>query len=529
MKLANPVNLEPSVGQILDGKYKIERVLGSGGMGVVVAAMHLQLGDRVAIKYLRSHRTASPEVLARFQREARAAVRIKGEHVCRILDVGALDAGAPYIVMEHLDGEDLGQRLDGRGPLPVRAAIDWVLQACAAIGQAHALNIIHRDLKPSNLFLARRPDGSECLKVLDFGISKSSEFGECPDLTQTSSTLGSPSYMSPEQLRTPRDVDARSDIWSFGIVLFELLTGRLPFEGESLPTLVLAIVHDAPPEIQSLREDLSDDLAEIVGRCLEKRRDDRFQNVAELARALLPHASEASGALVDGVSRLLDTDVAGVAALGRGAPGGPDEDRETSAMALGPSPPVGARTFRAPREPESSDGRDEGDETSVVNYDDSRPPLIAAVAVAPKRHRRRLIVGLALVTVAAVAVLAWARVSSVVETSAAPPVAAVATPTPTPTPTSTPIPTSMPSETTRPDASPSEATTPRTQHRARRETAAVQKNDDKKRTERESTRAVVPVKHSPPAITPERRPDPPPQKPTPAETPARNNIYDERR
>jgi len=182
-----------SVGEILAGKYRIDRVLGAGGMGVVVAAHHLQLDERVAIKFLLPEMLAQQDAVMRFSREARAAVKIKSEHVARVTDVGTLETGAPYMVMEYLEGIDLAE-LVRRGPLPITQAVDFVLQACEAIAEAHALGIVHRDLKPANLFLATLPGGVQSVKVLDFGISKLtglSASGGQDSATRTKALMGS--------------------------------------------------------------------------------------------------------------------------------------------------------------------------------------------------------------------------------------------------------------------------------------------------------------------------------------------------
>jgi eukaryotic-like serine/threonine-protein kinase len=203
-------------GDILAGKYRVERVLGIGGMGVVVAAHHLQLDEKVALKFLLPEALGNSEAVARFAREARAAVKIKSEHVARVIDVGTLPNGAPYMVMEYLDGGDLAAWLQERGPLPIEQAVEFVLQACVAVADAHALGIIHRDLKPANLFCVRRSDGQLSIKVLDFGISKMTPFGGSGPsaMTHTSALMGSPLYMSPEQMRSAKDTNPRTDIWA---------------------------------------------------------------------------------------------------------------------------------------------------------------------------------------------------------------------------------------------------------------------------------------------------------------------------
>jgi serine/threonine-protein kinase len=292
---APPLEFSPGVrlGDVLAGKYKVERVLGRGGMGVVVAAHHIHLDERVAIKFLLPHGVADAEAMERFGREARAAVKIKSEHVARIIDVGSLESGAPYIVMEYLEGGDLARWLRTSGLMPIEQAVELVLQVCEAIAEAHALGIVHRDLKPANLFWVRRPDGLLSVKVLDFGISKVTPLGGTdgdPSVTRTNTFVGSPHYMSPEQMRSSRDVDARADVWSLGAILFQLVTGRRPFEAEQLPDLFVKIATAPAPSVRSLRPDVPPKLERAVQRCLEKDLDRRFANVAELALALAEFA-----------------------------------------------------------------------------------------------------------------------------------------------------------------------------------------------------------------------------------------------
>src|SRR5262245_41329189 len=223
-------------GTMLADKYRVERVLGRGGMGVVVAATHVELDQRVALKFLLPEAMESVEVVERFAREARAAVKIESEHVARVIDVGKLENGLPYMVMEYLNGRDLAALLDEQIKLSIDDALEYTLQACEAIAQAHALGIIHRDLKPANLFVTNRADGTTSIKVLDFGISKVSLAGSSPaemNLTQTAAIMGSPTYMSPEQMRASRDVDPRADIWALGVIMYELLAGQPPFMGST--------------------------------------------------------------------------------------------------------------------------------------------------------------------------------------------------------------------------------------------------------------------------------------------------------
>jgi serine/threonine-protein kinase len=280
-------------GDVIAGKYRIERLLGVGGMGVVVAARHEQLDQLVAIKFVRDDSLNNDEAVERFLREARSAARLRSDHVARVLDVGRLETGAPYMVMEFLDGHDLSQALTRDGPMAVDVAVGLMMQACEAVAEAHAAGIIHRDLKPENLFLTRTVGGTPKLKVLDFGVSKSARITDDPNakLTRTRATLGSPLYMAPEQMRSARDVDARSDVWALGVVLFELLTGRSPFEAETLPELCLKVVNEPPLSLAALRPMIPPSLVEVVERCLQKDRNKRFANAAELSMALAPYSA----------------------------------------------------------------------------------------------------------------------------------------------------------------------------------------------------------------------------------------------
>jgi hypothetical protein len=274
-------------GDVLLGKYRVEHVLGQGGMGLVLAARHLDLGELFAIKLLLPEALGDPDAADRFLREARAAARLKGEHVVRVQDVGRLPSGAPYMVMEHLMGSNLKELIRTRGPLPVDQAVTYVLEACDAIAEAHALGIVHRDLKPANLFLLQRPNGTHCVKVLDFGISKQQAPGGV-ELTKSGMLLGSPLYMSPEQMLRTKSVDARSDLWALGVVLYELATGALPFQAETVTEIIALVLQEEPSPPSQVRPGLPAALDAVVMRCLQKRPDQRFQSIAELMAALRP-------------------------------------------------------------------------------------------------------------------------------------------------------------------------------------------------------------------------------------------------
>ena len=292
------------LGDVVSGKYKVTRFLGAGGMGVVVGAEHLELGQPVALKFLHATGVADAGASERFLREARAAARIRSEHVARVLDVARDDAGTPFMVMECLEGRDLGQIIREEAPLEIARAIGYLLQACEAIAVAHSIGIVHRDLKPSNIFVTSRADGSPLVKVLDFGISKAVETNAPMSLTSTGEILGSPIYMSPEQLRNTRGVDRRTDIWSLGTVLYELLTKQHPFEADSMPTLCAMIAADAPKLLREVRPDAPAALEAVVMRCLEKLPAGRFGSVSDFASALSPFGGPDALAAVGRIARI---------------------------------------------------------------------------------------------------------------------------------------------------------------------------------------------------------------------------------
>ncbi len=294
-------------GDLIADRYRVERVLGKGGMGIVVAARHVDLDELRAIKLLRPSAETSPRVVTRFLREARATVKLKSEHIAQVYDVGRLDSGLPFTIMEYLEGQDLRQLLRKRGAVEPVLAVDLVMQALEALAEAHVMGIVHRDLKPPNLFLTYRKDGSPCLKLLDFGISKISaalaeESGM--DMTQTTTLLGSPLYMAPEQMASSKYVDARADIWALGVVLYELLAGARPFAGPSITAVAIAVTGKEPAPIRSSKPEVPAGLEQVVMRCLVKQPDGRFGTVLELAEALAPFCSEESRPLLKRIGKI---------------------------------------------------------------------------------------------------------------------------------------------------------------------------------------------------------------------------------
>jgi serine/threonine-protein kinase len=281
-------------GDLIAGKYEVIKLIGTGGMGYVVSALHVELGEVVALKFLRPEALQIDELVERFAREARAAAKIKSEHVARVFDVGVLPDGVPFIVMEHLAGQDLADLLQAQGPLPIKVAVEYVMQACEALAAAHACGVVHRDIKPENLFLTTHAQGLDFIKILDFGISKVALAPGKRGFVRTMLPLGSPVYMSPEQIRSSEQVDARTDIWSLGCVLFELLTGTVAFNEPTLMQLSAAILEHDPVPLRELLPEAPEELEAVVLRCLEKDVSKRYGNIAELAIALYPFAPRRS-------------------------------------------------------------------------------------------------------------------------------------------------------------------------------------------------------------------------------------------
>ncbi|MDC0744757.1 serine/threonine-protein kinase [Polyangium mundeleinium] len=286
----SPRDVQP--GDILADKYRVERVLGRGGMGVVVAALHLDLHEKRAIKLMLPNQLGNAVAVERFLREARATVRLRSEHITQVYDVGRLESGAPYIVMELLRGLDLAQLLRKTGPLPTDLAALYVFQACKALAEAHGAGIVHRDIKPSNLFLTTRPDGSPCIKVVDFGISKQLPIPgvEAADVTRDNDIMGSLLYMSPEQMRSAKNVDGRTDVWALGAVLYKLVTNQVPFEASNHVEIFATVLDGTPCEPPGkYRLDLEPGLEEVILRCLAHDMAARMPSMTDLMSALAPH------------------------------------------------------------------------------------------------------------------------------------------------------------------------------------------------------------------------------------------------
>jgi eukaryotic-like serine/threonine-protein kinase len=343
--MGSPQDKAPPPGTVIAGKYRVDRVLASGGMGVIVEAEHAALGQRVAIKFLLPEAGSQGELVERFLREARSAARLQSDHVVRVFDIGTDERGAPFMVMELLSGRDLGDEIEARGALPVPEAVGYLVEALDAIVEAHAAGIVHRDLKPGNLFLVTRADGVRRIKVLDFGISKLSS-STIPDaeLTSTKSMLGSPGYMSPEQVRSTKSVDARTDVWALGVILYEMLTGAPAFQGETLGDIFAKIREEDLPPIRERRADVPEGLAAVLAQCLQRNREKRVADAITLRRSLLPfcagpaeisHPPTTSPTLTEDTSPPHGVELASAATLA--APSMGDADA--------PTPPPGTETL----------------------------------------------------------------------------------------------------------------------------------------------------------------------------------------
>ncbi len=385
------------VGRTAAGKYKLVRLLGEGGMGAVYEAQHSVVGRRFAIKFLHPELAGNTEIVARFQREAQAAGSLENENIAAVVDAGTADDGAPYLVMEYLEGEDLAHLLVRTGPLPAPRAAYIMIQACRGLAAAHERDIIHRDLKPENLFVCKRNDGSDLVKVLDFGIAKLHVGGSGTGLTHTGATMGTPFYMSLEQARGAKEVDHRSDIYSLGVILYEILSGAKPHPGESYNEILYHVISNEPTPLDSVRVGLPAGLATVAHKAMAREAGDRYASVVDFMEALIPFAGRAVTPL------------------------------RTSVGATAPSPvsipKLVARTVALPSTPEP-------------------PEAKPADTVLGGRSRLVLLAGVAAILVLLAGVLAWVAFGGRPEPKVAPPapvvvpapVAPVVAPPPSPAP-----------------------------------------------------------------------------------------------
>jgi len=458
------------VGEVVGEKYRLVRLLGEGGMGSVYEARHDVIGRRFAVKFLHAELASHPEILLRFRREAQAAGSLENENIAAVTDFGSSPDGAPYIVMEFLEGEDLAKTLARNGPLPVARAAHILIQVCRGLFAAHGRGIVHRDLKPENLLLQQRGDGGDLVKILDFGIAKLKSTEHRPEAaTRTGITLGTPYYMPPEQARGQKELDERADIYALGVILFELLSGQKPHNGENYNAILYSILMGAAPRIEQFRPDLPPELAAVVHRAMAGEANQRYQSVSELSQALAPFT-------------------------GRSMTPAPTLSNESTVMAPHSASGVGAQSARS-----VSSGS--GTRAPVAFTPNPSMPLPA-----PQKSHAGLWAGLAAVVVlGAGGSAAWfaahagpATTPSVTTPAAAPPPpapppAAIA---PTPTPEPTPAPVVSPSATPAVEAAPRQAAIPPQKH-----------------LQLQAKRPVAPAAAAPPA------PAPAPAKPA-APTPA---------
>ncbi|WP_438018702.1 serine/threonine-protein kinase [Sorangium sp. So ce315] len=349
------MNAPVVAGDVIAEQYRVDRVLGSGGAGTVIAASHLARGQRVALRLLPGDCT--PARAERFLREGRAAMQLRSEHAARVLDVGELGAGVPYAVTEHLEGRDLSELLRERSPLELHEALDFVLQACVALAEAHAAGIVHGALEPASLFLTTASGGATLVKVLDLGLANEPPGAHGGDAAaRPDGALGAPLYMAPEQVRSSGPVDARADIWSLGAILYRLLTGQPPFEASSFADLARRVASAEPALPSALRSDVPPAVERAVLSCLAKDRARRPANVAELSLALAPHAPATGQERAQRAARMLGATLPsrsraslptiglglGLDARLRAAPQKPRDGAGQGASASAPAPEQGA-------------------------------------------------------------------------------------------------------------------------------------------------------------------------------------------
>jgi serine/threonine-protein kinase len=447
-----------TIGSVVDGKYRVDRVLGRGAMGVVIQATHVHLGEKVALKFLRYRaKSGTEDFQSRFKREARVSAKLKNEHITRVIDVGVWKERVPYMVMDYLDGGDLRELIKGQGPLPIGAAVDYTVQVCVGIAEAHANGIVHRDLKPSNLFLTKRADGSDLVKILDFGISKwRAGESEIDELTQTGVVLGSPKYMAPEQLFGSADVDARADVWSIAAILYEMLAGRPPFD---LPTFTRICAelstNKPPPSLVERRPDVTPELEAVIMKCFLRNPDERTRDVAELAGSLLDAVQAPFAApMRQKIASMLDpTGTGGTgttvgASMPSGAYGGMSSGAYAALSTTG--------TGSGPRKALTDSGSISGAPASTSGASG------AQVVEAEPPRRGALIPGLAIGALVVVGIVAYVSLSGRTTQSALQAPAALSErPQPTAPPLSTVSTIALPSATATPSASnPPAASTP---------------------------------------------------------------------
>jgi serine/threonine protein kinase len=392
-----PTTLPP--GALIAGKYRVVAKLGDGGMGVVYEAVHQRLRQRVAIKMLLPSLTVHQELVERFEREARAAATIESPNVAKVIDVDFTLEGTPYMVLEFLQGHDLSAELEEKVQLSIAEAVGHVMTACVPIAQAHVMGIVHRDLKPSNLFLAQKGD-EQILKVLDFGIAKVLSEGNAK-ITSSMFGLGTPHYMSPEQIRRSSNVDARSDIWSLGVILYELLTGTVPWPDEP-SAAIAAIVADPILPPRELRPEIPEGLEDVIMKALEKDREKRYATARELAAALAPFAPEeelVTVPLTESMPRFSSPDLSPYAPRVSGPPTPIPPSGGLYARASGPPTPIPPRASSLP--PVTSPGVRTGEPVASV------PPPVGAGRSLPK-----WLVAVAVLVIGAATVVAWRSVAS---------------------------------------------------------------------------------------------------------------------
>ena len=396
----------------IGGRYVVDRLIGVGGMGLVVAARYPELEQDVAIKFMLPQYAANTVLSARFLREARLAARVKSPHFVRVFDMGRIDAGVPYIVMELLSGRNLGDELEARGALPPTEVVDWVLQAAAGIAELHALGIVHRDLKPSNLFLAEAA-GSHVLKVLDFGVSKDRAEGAAA-LTSTGHMIGTPHYMSPEQVKESKTTDTRTDVWALGVILHELLTATLPFgaRGDAPGEVFGLVLHTEPRKVRSVRPEIPEELEQIVLTCLRRDASERYADVGELAEALRPFAPPAAVPRIAAIKKTLATP----RATADTAAAAPSDDVETS-RAPKLASPLAAQEPRA-RKPVAETLRVDQlapprDESLAGQSTSARSPEPGTPAPAPEQRKTGRGAWIALAAAAGLAVVALVAAATI--------------------------------------------------------------------------------------------------------------------